>query len=219
MVSAEQQAAHELLVTDRFNVKVLPTLTKCVHLQVEQGWYDLDINLAILKLYQLHPNEQENVVELDILVRILALSLMRVPEADFRLCLLLVPEQYQSINSVVSLAKLAEKLEVCQFAAFWSELDKRAEVKALVPGLEDALRKSIVNTTALTYSKLDKKVFQEFVNCPVEQMLSSVEGLKVEGDFVLLPSSVSNQPKAATASADADAPLPQLAQVLANTLF
>mmetsp|Transcript_10404 Transcript_10404/g.33247 ORF Transcript_10404/g.33247 Transcript_10404/m.33247 type:complete len:223 (-) Transcript_10404:176-844(-) len=215
-----QAAAHKLLETDRYNKAVLPELTKCVHAQVEQGWYDAEINMAILKLYQFHPDPNQGIVEPDVLVKILALALMRVPEADFKLCLYLIPEQYQNIDSVTALTKLAEKLEVCQFAAFWDLLGKKAEVLAIVPGLESALRRTIFNTLALTFQEIPAQVFSNCLNCSVDRALEDFEGLKQDGNKVILPKSANNsaRPAGAGMTAQTDMQLPQLAQVLSNTL-
>merc|ERR1711916_68272 len=108
---------------------------------VSTGWYDLDINLAIIKIYKFHP--RPNVVDLDILIKVLALALMRLPDNDFRLCMYLLPEQFQTFESVQALASLVEKLEMCEFKEFWSILDKKPEVLAIVPGLDTAVRKTI----------------------------------------------------------------------------
>jgi translation initiation factor 3 subunit K len=209
--------ARKLLETDRYNVSILPQLTDCVHKQVEEGWYDLELNLALLKLYQFNPDPNAGHVQLDVMVKVLALALMRVPSADFKLCLYLIPEQYQ--QEVDSLVKLAEKLEACEFGAFWEMLKRKPEVLALVGGLEDSLRKSIFETVTLAYQELPVSQLCEFLNCSQENLLKkfSDTGLKVEGDKAIMPVSVENRPK--TNTVEENAQLPQLAQVLANTMF
>jgi translation initiation factor 3 subunit K len=121
-MNAIQKSAHDLLKSDKYNKAILPELTKCVQDQIQNGWYDLEINLAILKFYQFHPNTSEGVVELEVLVKILGLALTRLMNEDFRLCMFLIPEQYQNIDSVVSLTKLAEKLENCQYVSFFYKI-------------------------------------------------------------------------------------------------
>mmetsp|Transcript_5014 Transcript_5014/g.10411 ORF Transcript_5014/g.10411 Transcript_5014/m.10411 type:complete len:221 (+) Transcript_5014:159-821(+) len=214
-----QKAAHGLLETDRYNKDILPELTQCVQAQVDQKWYDLDINTAILKLYQFYPDADAGVVDLDVLLKILALALMRLPAADFKLCLYLVPSQYHLVDSVSQLTKLAEKLEACQFTAFWQLLEKRPEVLAVVPGLEDALRRTIFDIVALTHQEIPKKVLAEFLNYPVGNIAKDF-GVDVKDDRFVMPESASNQPKPTSQSTGpAEVQFPQLTQALAHSLF
>jgi translation initiation factor 3 subunit K len=217
MVNPLQANAHRLLETDRYSKAILPELSKCVHSQVEDGWFDREINLAVLKLYQFNP--EQGVVELDVLVKVLALALMQVPEPDFKLCLFLVPEQYQSLDGVQSLARLAEKLEGCRFGEFWALLEKKPEVLAVVPGLEASLRRAIFETVALTYSEIPTKVLCDFLHCSQERALEEFPQLQLAGDKIVLPATASNQARSKQTAAQADAHLPQLAQVLSNSLF
>ncbi|GBG31008.1 Eukaryotic translation initiation factor 3 subunit K [Hondaea fermentalgiana] len=214
-----QKAAKGLLETDRYNKEILPELTQCVQAQVDQGWYDLEINTAILKLYQFHPDQDEGVVDLDVLLKILALALMQLPAADFKLCLYLVPSQYHLMDSVSQLTKLAEKLEGCQFTAFWQLLEKRPEVLAVVPGLEDALRKTIFQTVALTHQEIPKKALAEYLNYPVGNIAKDF-GIEAKEDRFVMPASPGNQPKPSSQSTGpAEVQFPQLTQALAHSLF
>jgi len=45
-----------LLSKQRYNPEILPQLEAYVAAQCEGGTYDLDANLAVLKLYQFHPD-------------------------------------------------------------------------------------------------------------------------------------------------------------------
>ena len=211
--------AHQLLETDRYNKDILPQLTDCVHRQAEEGWYDLDVNLAVLKLYQFHPDPDLGVVQLDVMVKILALALMQLPAADFKLCLYLIPEQYQSSQTVDSLSRLAGKLESCQFTAFWDLLGKKPEVLALVSGIEDSLRRAIFGTVSMAYQELPVSQLCEFLHCNQDNLVKNFgsSGLSIQGDKAIMPKTTENQPK--TQMIEENAQLPQLAQVLANTLF
>uniref|UniRef100_A0A7S2RE94 Eukaryotic translation initiation factor 3 subunit K n=1 Tax=Mucochytrium quahogii TaxID=96639 RepID=A0A7S2RE94_9STRA len=220
MVNALQQSAHDLLKTDRYNKAALPQLTECVQSQVADGWYDVEINLAILKLYQFHPSEAEGLVDMDVLLKILVKALMQMPNPDFKLCLYLVPAQYQDYDSITSLTELAQKLETCQFVPFWQHLEKKSEILAVVPGLDTALRKTIFDTVALTYQEIPSKVLSEFLNIPVHRVPEEFPQVTLDGDRFILPLSPNNQakPKMAT-TRGVELQLPQLAPVLSNSLY
>jgi len=66
----------------------LPALEAKVHAQCKDGSYDLDNNLAVLKLYQFHPEKSNSAV----VARILVKALMHLPETDYLMCTYLIPE-------------------------------------------------------------------------------------------------------------------------------
>jgi len=212
--------AYELLAKDRYSVEILPHLTQCVNSQVKEQWYDCEINLAILKLYQFHPIKEAGIVDLDVLLKILVLALMRIPEVDFKLCLYLIPEQYQSIDSVISLTKLADALEQCQYANLWKIVEAKPEVLAVVAGLDTSFRITIFETICLAYQEMPIRSLCESLNLPQSKVASEFPGVKTVGDKFVLPSSLNNQPKPKTNGDSAtEIQLPQIAQVLSNSLY
>lgn len=75
---------------ERFNPEHLDTLEAMVRQSAGQsGVYDLNLNLAVLKLYQFNPSH----INMDLIVRILLQSLTALPDNDFTLCLCLLTEQ------------------------------------------------------------------------------------------------------------------------------
>merc|ERR1712087_1040243 len=86
----------ELLAQQRYNPDILPALEEYVTAQCADGTYDLDCNLAVLKLYQFHP-ERNNVM---IVAKILAKALMKLPDTDYLLCSYLIPERVQELELI-----------------------------------------------------------------------------------------------------------------------
>ena len=79
----------ELLASDkRYDPAILPQLEAYVDAQCANRTYDLDCNLATLKLYQFHPEKSNPTVIAKILVK----ALMNLPNSDYLLCTYLVPE-------------------------------------------------------------------------------------------------------------------------------
>jgi len=215
----EVRKARGMLEKSRYSVDILPTLFECVEAQARDGFYEGDVNLAVLKLFQFHPKPHENVVEVPILLKILALALMRYPASDFKLCLFLVPSAYHHHENVSGLVKLAEKLEACQYVEFWQLLKENKEVINLVPGLEETLRKSIFDAVALTYQEIPCKELLGFLNSSQESIEKQFDVVR-KGENFVMPANPYNQPKQTTqSSGQAEVQFPQLASALAHSLF
>jgi translation initiation factor 3 subunit K len=72
-----------------YNPESIPFLENYVKQQVEQQSYNLEANLALLRLYRFHP-ERENA---EIVSVILALALTQYPGKDFLLCTYLLSDK------------------------------------------------------------------------------------------------------------------------------
>ena len=88
-VKLDAQSCEQLLKKQRYNPDIIPALEAYVEAQCAENTYDLDCNLAVLKLYQFHP-ERNNVM---IVAKILAKALMKLPDTDYLLCSYLIPER------------------------------------------------------------------------------------------------------------------------------
>lgn len=191
-----------LLETSRYNKVILPQLHEAVMSQVNDGWYDLDMNLATLKLYQFHP--EADVVDINILCKILAKALMNLPESDFQLCMYLVPSNLLDHELVVSLVSLASKLEGAKFSQFWSELKEKPEVVSLAPGLEDAIRTFIFDTVGLTYAQVPVESLAQLVSLRGPQLDKAMlaHGVECKGGIAYMRKTEENQSKAFVSMAD-----------------
>lgn len=77
----------------RYNPDNLTTLEKYVEIQSRENAYDLEANLAVLKLYQLNPHR----FNMDITCQILLKALTNLPHTDFVLCKCLLSEKLVSL--------------------------------------------------------------------------------------------------------------------------
>lgn len=82
-----------LLTNYRYNPENLTTLEKYVDIQSGENSYDLEANLAVLKLYQLNPQR----FKLDITCQILLKALTNLPHTDFVLCKCLLSDRIVSL--------------------------------------------------------------------------------------------------------------------------
>ncbi|ENN82173.1 hypothetical protein YQE_01452, partial [Dendroctonus ponderosae] len=78
----QQTVATMLSGIERYNPDNLPTLERYVEMQSKENTYDLEANLAVLKLYQFNPHS----FNIDITCQILLKALTNLPNTDFILC-------------------------------------------------------------------------------------------------------------------------------------
>jgi len=163
------QECRQLIRQRRYDPTILPQLEAYVGAQCKDGSYDLDCNLAVLKLYQFHPK----LMDITVTGKIILKALTNLPESDFLLCTYLIPEAIQESELISSISNLASLLETCKFREFWPALHLvRDEVLALVPGFDESIRMFILETMAITYQAVPTKHLQDSLG------LNSEGGLK-----------------------------------------
>jgi len=156
-----------LLEKQRYNPDILPALEAYVEAQCAGGTYDVDCNLAVLKLYQFHP-EKNNVL---IVAKILAKALMRLPDTDYLLCSYLIPERVQEVELIANLTAIATQLETCSFRAVWSALQPlREDLLDGIPGFDAAIREFVLETMQITYQAIPEAHLCESLNVGSAEM-------------------------------------------------
>ena len=100
--------------------------------------YSLEVNKALLKNYQAN----NDIINVDAVTNILALSLMRLPSSDYLAISYLVPRSAKITGSaaVRSLTKLADHLERAQFVEAWAEIAASGAAFGSVKGFEAAVK-------------------------------------------------------------------------------
>lgn len=225
MSEALRANCHTLLTADRYNVSVvLQPLEDAVNSQCEEGWYDAELNSALLKLYQMYPSESEKVVKVDILVKILLKSLMQLPDPDFQLALMMVPEYLQTLKDIQTIANLAAKLQTAQFPEFWELVKANSDLVQRVPGFSSACRKHILRVVGMTFREISATLLASYLGLGSARDLGGALGsdsgaLLNEADgTVVLSSNADNHPKTSrsAASGGQDFRLEQLAELIAS---
>ncbi|CAH1261537.1 eukaryotic translation initiation factor 3 subunit K-like [Branchiostoma lanceolatum] len=144
---------------DRYNPENLATLERYVDLQCKENTYDLEANLAVLKLYQFNPTYYQTSVTAQILMK----ALTNLPHSDFTLCKCLLDQVHQEEEMITRVTFLADLLETCQFKSFWKEIALTPEVIEGVSGFEDSVRKFICHVVSITYQRIDKQTLLELL--------------------------------------------------------
>merc|ERR1719223_2231078 len=142
----------------RYKLENLPEFEANVKTQLDAaGTYDLDCNLAALKLCLLFPNESK----IEVIQGILLKAMMVFPKTDFSLCMYQIPQKYHA--ELKPLLDLARSLEMCNFKAFWKEAES-AEILKLVSGWQDDVRTFIAGVVATTYRSVSKSDLASLLN-------------------------------------------------------
>jgi len=141
----------------RYDLEILPQLEEYLEVQLSESTYDLEANLAMLKLYLLYPDEAKVSVYEGILMK----ALMAFPATDFALCMYQIPEKHhESLNKMKS---LSESLEMAKFKAFWKAAKEQEEKKdesgtpsplTRAKGWQDAVRRFICGVVSSTYRSI-----------------------------------------------------------------
>lgn len=148
-----------LSTVERYNSNNLPKFHRYVELQVTDNFYDLEANLAVLKLYQFFPQLYQTEIACWILLK----AITNLPNTDFVLCrCLLGPSQMEDL-SIVRIAYLANLLELCQFKKFWQEKSQDQNLISLITGFDDSIRKFICHVVNITYQSIDRTVLKELL--------------------------------------------------------
>ncbi|XP_054723887.1 eukaryotic translation initiation factor 3 subunit K-like [Uloborus diversus] len=156
---------------DRYNPENLGTLEQYIDIQARENAYDLEANLAVLKLYQFNPGRYSlNSVQL-----ILLKALTNLPHTDFVLCKCLIEQQYLEKEEIKRIVYLHELLETCQFPQFW-HLIRSKDTKipvAGITGFEDSIRKFICHVVNITYQSIGKSTLSDFLGGLSEYQLTN----------------------------------------------
>eukprot|EP00112_Aurelia_sp_Birch-Aquarium-sp1_P011773 Seg2476.6 transcript_id=Seg2476.6/GoldUCD/mRNA.D3Y31 product="Eukaryotic translation initiation factor 3 subunit K" protein_id=Seg2476.6/GoldUCD/D3Y31 len=170
---------------DRYNPENLATLEQYLQMQAIENTYNLDANLAILKLYQFNPSMFKETVTCQILLK----ALMNLPNTDFILCKCLISENFHEVTSVSKVVELSSKLEMCEFREFWRELEESKELIGGIKGFEESIKKFIISVLNVTFQLIDKVQLMEMLGNLTEDELKKTcldQQWQIHGDQVFI---------------------------------
>ncbi|XP_012282108.1 eukaryotic translation initiation factor 3 subunit K [Orussus abietinus] len=160
MAEAMRQTVADMLKgIERYNPDNLTTLEKYVEIQSRENAYDLEANLAVLKLYQLNPHRFNT----DITCQILLKALTNFPHTDFVLCKCLLSERILQDTPISQIMYLGDILEQCNFQLFWSEVASIPELCHRIVGFQDSIRKFVCHVVGITFQTIDKSLLMQLL--------------------------------------------------------
>lgn len=182
----------DLLHGNRYDPAILPRLELFVDYQVSQNFYDVDTNLAVLKLYQFHPTTYNASTVSKILIK----ALMATPSSDFLTCLYLIPEKRQVNEPIPVISRLANMLERGNFMEFWRESGACKDLLESVPGSMDAFRELMLDVIGRTYTTVELKTLGQTLALNDPDVITSMSGRgwNIKDDVVHIPPNEENQP-------------------------
>jgi len=167
---------------DRYNPENLKKLERYVQMQCQENVYDLEANLAVLKLYQFNPMFFQMTVTSQILLK----ALTNLPHTDFTLCKCLIDmSHFQEGEPLHRIMILADMLETCQFQQFWEHLIDISDLTVSLTGFEDSIRKFICYVIGITYQVIKKNILRELLGNLSEAQTNTwvaKNGWKDQGD-------------------------------------
>ncbi|CAH1724427.1 hypothetical protein AGLY_012578 [Aphis glycines] len=159
MAEAMRQTVASLLQgIERYNPQHLSTLEHYVEVQSQENTYDLEANLAVLKIYQFHHD-----YNLDITVQIMLKAITNFPHSDFVLCKCLLNEKLCQEAPLSQVLFLADLLENCNFKEFWYNVHSTPELYAKVNGFLDSVRKFVCHVIGITFQSIEKHFLMELL--------------------------------------------------------
>ncbi|XP_069765752.1 eukaryotic translation initiation factor 3 subunit K [Narcine bancroftii] len=154
---------------DRYNPENLSTLERYVETQARENAYDLEANLAVLKLYQFNPAFFQTTVTAQILLK----ALTNLPHTDFTLCKCMIDQTHQEERPIQQILNLGDLLETCHFQDFWRNLEENAELIDGITGFEDSVRKFICHVVGITYQMIAKWLLAEMLGDLTDSQLQA----------------------------------------------
>ncbi|XP_051900144.1 eukaryotic translation initiation factor 3 subunit K [Pristis pectinata] len=154
---------------DRYNPENLSTLERYVETQARENAYDLEANLAVLKLYQFNPAFFQTTVTAQILLK----ALTNLPHTDFTLCKCMIDQTHQEERPIQQILNLGDLLETCHFQDFWRNLEENAELIDGITSFEDSVRKFICHVVGITYQTIDKWLLAEMLGDLTDSQLQA----------------------------------------------
>ncbi|KAL1139785.1 hypothetical protein AAG570_006762 [Ranatra chinensis] len=150
----------------RYNPDNLSTLQRYVEVQSLENAYDLEANLAVLKLYQF--SQKYN---MDITCQILLKALTNFPHTDFILCKCLLNQALCEQEPIKKIISLADLLESCDFEKFWIEVNSMPELFKRITGFHDSIRKFVCHVVGITFQSIHRSLLNQLLGRVDEQTL------------------------------------------------
>eukprot|EP00916_Digyalum_oweni_P021364 GHVL01035486.1.p1 GENE.GHVL01035486.1~~GHVL01035486.1.p1 ORF type:complete len:208 (-),score=39.22 GHVL01035486.1:67-690(-) len=165
----------------KFDRESLPILIEHLNEQISNKTYNLESNLAILKLYSLYPADLDEKIIKNILIKC-------IMHSDALVCRYMIPLKIQQGSTLAPIINMCQLLEMTKFLEFW-EYKEGLEAAEAVPDFTKKIRNSICSVIGITYYTLPLELFSQLVNLPDPKLTKNLceeQGWRVEGSTVIV---------------------------------
>ncbi|KAG9510015.1 Eukaryotic translation initiation factor 3 subunit K, partial [Fragariocoptes setiger] len=177
--------AAKLKGIERYNPKNIDVLVEYLNEQCASNQYDLEANLALLKLYQFNPDQfSPSIVE-----KVLLKAVTNLPHPDFILCKCLLDPSKLESGDIQKINEIFKTLELCQFEEFWTNLDSNKDLIQDIEGFEDSVRKFVSHVVGITYQHIATSLLRKLLGCTSDEQFTTwlnKNNWKLEGEYVLV---------------------------------
>lgn len=110
-------------------------------------------------MFQFNPSLfKEETVE-----KILLKALTNLPHPDFVLCELLIDSSRIETGHIQDIVLMHQRLETCQFRAFWEELENQKDLYKDIASFEDSIRTFVCHIVGITYQNIRASMLREIL--------------------------------------------------------
>ncbi|KAJ1679325.1 hypothetical protein EV182_002283 [Spiromyces aspiralis] len=194
---------HNLITSlERYNGNNVPKLEAYLEKQCaspnEDKNYDLQANLALLKLYQFNPSLYKK----SLTVKVLTKALMVIPGADFNLYLYMLNSAIVADEDIAQMIELKQMLESAHYADFWkvyNQNDALRQKLESVAGFKSAVQRMISANIATTYQTIAVAEAKSYLDVSDTDLglLANSEGWSIDtaNGLITLPLHKENEAK------------------------
>lgn len=138
-------------------------------MQAKDHGYDLEANLALLKLYQFNPTY----LNIKTVSMILLKALCNLPHSDFVLCKCLLSYEVLENEIIEAILYLHDLMETCKFKQAWNRLNVQLiDIVRPVAGFEDSMRKFACHVISITYQHIQEETLCEILGLVDETVVN-----------------------------------------------
>lgn len=159
MSPLKEEITTKLKGIERYNPDHIDILTEYLDSQCKNNEYDLEANSAILKLYQFNPG----LFKSEVVEKILLKALTNLPHPDFILCELLIDSSKLSFGGIQDIVLMHQRLELCQFKTFWTELAAHEDLFSEIVGFKESIRNFVCHVVGITYQNIRSSLLKDLL--------------------------------------------------------
>ena len=165
--------------------------------QIADESFDLEANLALLKLYQFYPSKMQNITTVQ---QVLMLALQDLPSNAFVLSTYLLNDKVRETKEIQTILSAHSLLEECRFKEFWvsAEFKHLTELMSSLTKFTSSIREFAFNVLAASHQRCEKSLAEEVLNLTNQQLVLFLKrkSVTIDGEVITFPLTEFNQRRA-----------------------